>query len=73
MRRENIEKALNRKPFRPFFIRLTDGELVPIEEEHRAAIHPFAETIIIFEAKGGCGLWIFRSLLNCKQIDSVMM
>ncbi len=53
MTREAIEEALKRKPFRPFSIRLTDGQLVQVSEEHRAAIHPDVETMVIFQPGGG--------------------
>lgn len=53
MTREAIEDALKRKPFRPFALRLTSGQLVQIKKEHTAAVHPFAQTMIIFETKGG--------------------
>jgi len=53
MTRDVIEKAMSRKPFRRFSLRLTDGRLVPIKGEHRAAVHPNGDTMIIFEEKGG--------------------
>ena len=53
MTREAIEEAMNRRPFRPFSLRLADGQLVQIQTEHLARVHPFAETMVIFEPKGG--------------------
>jgi hypothetical protein len=34
-------------------MRLTDGGLVQIKDEHTAAVHPRGNTMIIFEEKGG--------------------
>ena len=53
MTREAIEEAINRKPFRPFSLRLADGQLVQVNEAYRAAVHPDVETMVIFEATGG--------------------
>jgi hypothetical protein len=53
MTRRAIEKAIRQKPFRRFKVRLTDGELVEVDEEHVAALHPRGKTMIIFEADGG--------------------
>lgn len=52
MTRDMIEKALRHKPFRRFSLRLTDGRLVPVKGEHTAAVHPNANTMIVFEGKG---------------------
>ena len=54
MKRETIEEAIRRKPFRPFSMRLTDGQLVEVKPSHLAAVHPFADTTVIFEVKGAC-------------------
>jgi hypothetical protein len=48
-----VQKAMAQKPFRPFSVRLTDGELVEIKGEHTAAVHPKGKTMIVFEADGG--------------------
>ncbi|HEV2207417.1 MAG TPA: hypothetical protein VG167_01495 [Verrucomicrobiae bacterium] len=53
MTRKVIQKAIQQKPFRQFSVRLTDGELVPVEREHRAVVHPRGKTMIIFEEDGG--------------------
>lgn len=53
MTREVIQKALARKPFRRFSLRLTDGRLVQIKRAHTAAVHPKGDTMIIFEERGG--------------------
>jgi hypothetical protein len=53
MTREVIQKAMEQKPFRRFSVRLTDGRLVQIKTEHTAAVHPKADTMIVFDEKGG--------------------
>lgn len=53
MTRRVIQKAMAQKPFRRFSVRLTDGRLVQIKGEHTAAVHPKADTMIIFEDDGG--------------------
>ena len=53
MTREVFQKAMAQKPFRRFSIRLTDGRLVQIKDEHTAAVHPKGSTLIVFEEKGG--------------------
>ena len=53
MTRQVVQKAMTQKPFRRFSVRLTDGRLVPIKDEHTAAVHPKGNTMIIFEEKGG--------------------
>ncbi len=52
MTRQVLRKALERKPFRRFSVRLTDGELVRIKSDHSAAVHPKGETMVIFEDDG---------------------
>ena len=53
MTREVIQRAMAQKPFRRFSIRLTDGRLVQIRDEHTAAVHPKGNTVIVLEEKGG--------------------
>ncbi len=53
MTRKVIQKAMAQKPFRRFSVRLTDGQLVPIRDQHTAALHPKADTMIVFENDGG--------------------
>ena len=54
MTRQVIRTALAQKPFRRFSVRLTDGRLVQIKREHTAAVHPKANTMIVFDDNGGC-------------------
>jgi len=44
---------MTQRPFRRFSVRLTDGRLVQIKDEHTAAVHPKGNTMIVFEEKGG--------------------
>ena len=51
---KNLKHALERRPFRPFRVRLTSGQLVLIRDEHHAVIHPHnPKTLIIFASDGG--------------------
>jgi hypothetical protein len=52
MTRQVLRKAMERRPFRRFSVRLTDGEFVPIKSDHSAAVHPKGETMVIFEEDG---------------------
>jgi hypothetical protein len=53
MTRKVLQKAMTHKPFRRFSVRLTDGRLVQIRNEDTAAVHPKANTMIVFEDDGG--------------------
>lgn len=49
-----LKDALKRRPFRAFTVRLASGELIRIEKEHQALIHPATEkTLFIFDDDGG--------------------
>ncbi len=54
MKREVVIRAMERRPFRRFAVRLTDGRLVQIRGVHRAAVHPNANSMVVFEENGGC-------------------
>ena len=53
MTRKVLQKAMTHKPFRRFAVRLTDGRLLQIKNEHTAAVHPKANTMVVFEDDGG--------------------
>lgn len=50
---QTIKKAAERRPFRPFSLRLADGSQVQIPRENYAAVHPAGKTMIVFEDDGG--------------------
>lgn len=66
MNSKPLKDALMRRPFRPFSVRLASGELVRIEKEHQALIHPATEkTMFIFDDDGGF------QILDIPQITEV--
>jgi hypothetical protein len=53
MTHQEIKKAASRRPFRPFGLRLPDGELVQVRRENEIGIHPRTKkTVVIFESGG---------------------
>ncbi len=53
MTTEAIKDAIQRRPFRPFSVRLADGSQIQIESQDYVAMHPVGKTFIIFEPNGG--------------------
>ena len=53
MTTEAIKDAIQRRPFRPFSVRLADGAEIQIQNQDYVALHPVGKTFIIFEADGG--------------------
>ena len=49
-----LKKAIGRKPFRPFSIYMSDGDVIDVERAEWAVVHPRKQkTMIVFEADGG--------------------
>jgi hypothetical protein len=53
MTTEVIKDAIQKRPFRPFSLRLANGLEIQIQEQDRVALHPDGDTFIIFEPNGG--------------------
>jgi hypothetical protein len=53
MTTEAIKDAIQRRPFRPFRVRLADGAEIQIQSQDYVALHPAGKTFIIFEPDGG--------------------
>jgi hypothetical protein len=53
MTTEAIKTAVQRRPFRPFTVRLTDGSEIEIPSQDNVAVHPAGKTFVIFEPDGG--------------------
>ena len=53
MTSEAIKTAVQRRPFRPFSVRLTNGSQIQVPSEDNVAIHPDGKTFVIFEPAGG--------------------
>ena len=53
MTTEAIKDAIQRRPFRPFSVRLADGSEIQIQNQDYVALHPAGKTFIIFETDGG--------------------
>jgi len=53
MTSEAIKTAVQRRPFRPFSVRLTNGSQIQVPSEDNVAIHPDDKTFVIFEPAGG--------------------
>ena len=53
MTTEAIKTAVQRRPFRPFSVRLADGSQIQIESQDFVALHPAGKTFVIFEPDGG--------------------
>jgi hypothetical protein len=53
MTTEAIRDAVQRRPFRPFSVRLADGSQIRIQSQESVALHPAGKTFIIFELDGG--------------------
>ncbi|MCI0534257.1 MAG: hypothetical protein L0Z50_03410 [Verrucomicrobiales bacterium] len=53
MTHQEIKKAAGRRPFRPFAIRLSDGEVVAVQREQEIAINPHnRKTVVVFDTDG---------------------
>ena len=50
---EAIRDAVQRRPFRPFSVRLADGSQIQIQSQDYVALHPAGKTFVIFEPDGG--------------------
>jgi len=53
MTTEVIKDAIQKRPFRPFSVRLANGLEIQIEDQDSVALHPVGKTFIIFEPDGG--------------------
>ena len=53
MTTEAIKTAVQRRPFRPFSVRLADGSEIEIQSQDFVALHPDGKTFVIFELNGG--------------------
>ena len=53
MTSEAIKTAVQRRPFRPFSVRLTNGSQIQVPSEDNVAIYPDDKTFVIFEPAGG--------------------
>ena len=53
MTTKTIQKAVSQRPFRPFTLRLANGQRIRITEQERVAVHPEGKTLILFERDGG--------------------
>jgi hypothetical protein len=53
MTTEAIRTAVQKRPFRPFSVRLADGSEIQIQSQDYVAVHPDGRTFIIFEPNGG--------------------
>ena len=53
MTTEAIKTAVQKRPFRPFSVRLADGSEIEIQSQDYVALHPDGKTFIIFELTGG--------------------
>jgi hypothetical protein len=53
MTSEAIKTAVQRRPFRPFNVRLANGSQIQVPSEDNVAIHPDGKTFVIFEPAGG--------------------
>ncbi len=54
-----LKDALKRRPFRAFTVRLASGELIRIEKEHQALIHPATEKTLF--------IWVWLLFGNVKR------
>ena len=50
---EALRTAVQRRPFRPFSVRLADGSEIQIQSQDNVALHPAGKTFVIFEPDGG--------------------
>lgn len=48
MKPANLEAALNRKPFRPFSVRL-DGEVIPVQHPEQALLAESKSTLVLVD------------------------
>ena len=53
MTTKTIQKAVSQRPFRPFTLRLDNGQRIRVTEHERVAVHPEGKTLILFERDGG--------------------
>ena len=53
MTSEAIKTAVQRRPFRPFSVRLTNGSQIQVPSEDNVAIYPDDKTFVILEPAGG--------------------
>jgi hypothetical protein len=48
-----IQTAVGQRPFRPFTLRLANGQRIRVTDHDRVAVHPEGKTLILFERDGG--------------------
>ena len=53
MTTKTIQTIVGKRPFRPFTIRLANGQRIRINDHDRVAVHPDAKTLFLFERDGG--------------------
>jgi len=50
---KTLQTAVGKRPFRPFTLRLANGQRIRVNDQDRVAVHPEGKTLIIFERDGG--------------------
>ncbi|HEU0010243.1 MAG TPA: hypothetical protein VFT34_10545 [Verrucomicrobiae bacterium] len=53
MTTKTLQTAVGKRPFRPFTLRLANGQRIRVNDQDRVAVHPEGKTLIIFERDGG--------------------
>ena len=48
-----IQTAVGQRPFRPFTLRLANGQRIRISDHERVAVHPEGKSLILLERDGG--------------------
>lgn len=57
-----VLKLMNRTPFEPFEIRLSDGTRIPVEHPWEISTRPDSPTCTIYEAEQGMRIVAFRNI-----------
>ena len=50
---KTIQTAVTQRPFRPFTLRLANGQRIRVNDPDRAAVHPEGKSLFLFERGGG--------------------
>ncbi len=69
MRREELMAVAERKPFKPFQIRLADGEMLPVSHSEFLAHSPNWRTVIVWDEKGRCKI-VDTALVTAIETES---
>jgi len=48
-----LQNVVAKRPFRPFTLRLANGQRIRVNDQDHVAVHPEAKALIIFERDGG--------------------